>query len=232
MLKKFTRIGLATMLGASLLVGAGAVIPAQAKTVNACVKKSTGEVRILSGKKKCKKGWKKISWNQKGKAGPQGNQGAQGPNLSVIDGNGKTVGRFLGLFPEGPTLIFVEIDGGSYMFLPNGTLFSIGGGSPSFKTSTCDGTAYLQSSSAQTTQFITGSAGGPSRLVYRPIQPTFGPASAWKFSTTTEAVNALPMWELNDTGACVPDPPNFTGTLVTLERVTAPLDVPGPLKIG
>ena len=89
MFKKSSRIALATALGASVLVAGSAAVPAQAKTVKACVKKSTGELRILTGSKtKCKKGWKKISWNQKGDTGPQGNQGAQGPNLVVKDGTG------------------------------------------------------------------------------------------------------------------------------------------------
>ena len=80
MFKKSSRIALATALGASVLVAGSAAVPAQAKTVKACVKKSTGELRILTGcKKKCKKGWKKISWNQKGDTGPQGEPGCAGP---------------------------------------------------------------------------------------------------------------------------------------------------------
>jgi hypothetical protein len=233
MLKKLTRIGLATALGTSLLVGAGAAIPAQAKTVNACVKKKTGEVRIVTKKKKCKKGWKKVAWNQMGKTGPQGNQGAQGPNLVVKDGTGKVLGKFLGVLPEGLSFISVEIDGGSYLYLPNGTIYpGFSSSSPSFKTSACTGTGFAQSSSALSTQFLTGSAGGPTRLVYRASSPVLGAPFAWKLTTTTENAVNVALWRLDSTGACVVDVANYNGTLIALESVTAPQDVPGPLTIG
>lgn len=231
MFRKSSRIALATALGASVLVAGGVAVPAQAKTVKACVNKSTGELRILTGSKnKCKKGWKKISWNKKGATGPQGNQGAQGPNLVVKDGTGKVLGKFLGLFPAGLSLMFVEVDGGSYLYAPNGLVYPFGSGSPAFKTNTCTGTAYVRSSSPQTTQLITGSAGGPSRVVYRTSGPPIGPAFAWAFTTTTENVNQI-MYILNNAGTCVADG-NHNGTLVALQSVTAPADVPGPLTIS
>jgi hypothetical protein len=229
--KKSSRIALATALGASVLVAGGAAVPAQAKTVKACVNKSTGELRILTGSKnKCKKGWKKISWNKKGATGPQGNQGAQGPNLVVKDGTGKVLGKFLGLFPAGFALMFVEIDGGSYLYAPNGTVYPFGGGSPAFKTNTCTGTGYVRSSSPQSTQLITGSAGGPTRLVYRKSDPPLGPTFAWAFTATTETVNQV-MYTLDSAGNCVADG-NHNGTIVALQSVAAPPDVPGPLTIG
>ena len=47
------------------------------------MKKSTGDVRVLLGKKKkCKKGWKKVSWTKAGptgKSGVSGGPGATGP---------------------------------------------------------------------------------------------------------------------------------------------------------
>jgi len=225
------RIALAGALGASMLVAGGVGVPAQAKTVNACVKKKTGEIRIQTGKKKkCKKGWKKASWNQKGDTGPQGNQGAQGPNLVVKDATGTVLGRFLGLYPGGFALMFVEIEGGSYLYAPSGVLYPIGSGSPAFKTNTCGGTAYVKSSSPSTTQMMTESAGGPTRLVYRKTNPALGPTFAWALTTTTETVNQV-VYRLDDTGACVADG-NHNGTLVALQSVTAPPDVPGPLTIG
>lgn len=229
-LRSVSRIGLVGALGASLLVAGGTAIPAQAKTVKACVKKSTGEVRILTGRKKCKKGWKKVSWNHKGETGPQGNQGAQGPNLTVKDGTGKVLGKFLGLYPAGFAVMFVEIDGGSYAYAPSGVAYPFGSGSPAFKTNTCNGTAYARSSSPQTTLLITGAAGGPTRLVYRKTNPSLGPAFAWAFTTTTESVNQI-MYVLDDTGACVADG-NHNGTIVAVQSVTAPPDVPGPLTIS
>jgi hypothetical protein len=231
-LHRISRIGLATALGASVLVAGGVAVPAQAKTVNACVKKSTGELRILTGSKtKCKKGWKKISWNKKGATGPQGNQGAQGPNLMVKDGTGRVLGKLLGLFPAGYALMMVEVDGGSYMYAPNGTVYPFGASSPSFKTNTCGGTGYVKASSPQYTQLVIGSVGGPTRIVYRKTEPTYGAVFAWAFTANTEVVNQV-LYQFNATGACVADAAVYNGTVVALQQVPAPLDVPGPLTIG
>lgn len=228
MFSRVARVGLAGALGAGLLAAGGAA-PAQAKTVKVCVKKSSGEMRLLT-KKKCKKGWKKVTWNQKGSTGPQGDQGAQGPNLTVKDGTGKVLGRFVGLFPAGIPLMFVEINGGIFLYGPNGQIFPAFSSSPYFKTNTCDGTAYLESLSPQTTQLITQSAGGPGRIMHRVTNPAPGAIKAWSLTATTETVNQM-MYKLNDTGACVVDV-NFNGTLVALQPVTPPADVPGPLTIS
>ena len=159
--------------------------------------------------------------------------GAQGPNLVVKDGTGKVLGKFLGVLPQGITIISVEIDGGSYLYLPSGALYpGFSSSSPSFKNNTCTGPAYVSSSSASSTQFLTGSAGGPTRFVYRPTTPVFGAPFAWQLTTTTEAVVNQPLWQLDSAGACVVDEASFTGTLVTMASVTAPQDVPGPLTIG
>ena len=231
MFRNSARIALAGALGASMLVAGGVAAPAQAKTVKACVKKSTGELRILSGKKKkCKKGWKKVTWNQKGDPGPQGNPGAQGPNLVVKDGTGKVLGRYLGLYPAGFALMFVEIEGGAYTYAPTGVVYPVGGGSPAFKTNACNGTAYLRSSTPETTQLMTGSAGGPTRIVYRRTNPSMGPTFSWALTATTETVNQI-MYTLDSSGVCVADG-NHNGTLVALQSVTPPPDVPGPLTIG
>lgn len=233
MIKKLSRSGLAAALGVSLLVAGGAAMPAQAKTVKACVKKSTGELRMLTGKKKkCKKGWKKVSWNQKGDTGPQGNQGAQGPNLMVKDGNGQVLGRFLGTFPSGLMIIFVEVGGGSYTYTPNGLLYPLGGPSPNFKDAACAGTAYMTADSPLTAQLIAGSVGGPSRIVYRKTTPVLGAPRAWEFTATTENAVAVQLYDLDPSGACTPDGPPYNGTLAKLNPVTAPPDVPGPLTIG
>jgi hypothetical protein len=211
------------------LLLAGGAVPAQAKTVKVCVKKSSGEMRLLT-KKKCKKGWKKVTWNQKGDTGPQGNQGAQGPNLTVKDGTGKVLGRYVGLYPAGFALMFVEINSGIYLYAPNGQLFPGFSSSPSFKTNTCNGTAYIRSSSPQTTQLYTQSAGGPTRIVYRVTNPVPGAISAWALTATTESVNQT-MYVLNSSGVCTADG-NYNGTLVALQSVAAPADVPGPLTIS
>jgi hypothetical protein len=51
-------------------------------TITGCVVKKgkkAGSVRIISGKKKCRKSEKKLAWNQKGVAGTAGVAGATGP---------------------------------------------------------------------------------------------------------------------------------------------------------
>ncbi|MEZ5184899.1 MAG: hypothetical protein R2720_04065 [Candidatus Nanopelagicales bacterium] len=234
MLTRLSRVALATTLGAGLLVGAGTAVPAQAKTVVACVKKSNGKVKVLTTKKKqkkkCKKGWKKFSWNQTGKTGPQGpagQDGAQGASQVVKDGTGKVLGKFLGLLPEGASFVFVLIDGGAFIYSPDGRVLPLT--SPTFKTNTCTGTAYVRSSSPTNTQFYVGAAGGQSRLVYRKTNPTYGPSVAYQFTTATEVINQT-VYRWNDMGACVADG-NHNGTIVALQQVAAPADVPGPLTI-
>jgi hypothetical protein len=240
MSNRFARIGLSTALGVGLVagVGIGTAVPAQAKTVVACVKKSNGKVKVLTTKKKqmkkCKKGWKKVSWNQTGATGPTGPvgpTGAQGPSQLVKDGTGKPLGKFLGIYPAGLPIISVLIDGGAYLYYPDGKVLPLGGASPSFKTNTCNGTPYVESTSAQTTAFLVGSVGGPTRVVYRPSSPTLGPTSAWAFTATTENAVNVQTYALNNAGVCTAEVGLFTGTLITLQQVTAPPDVPGPLTI-
>lgn len=216
---------MSTALGAGLLAGSVSV-PAQAKVIKVCVKKSTGEMRMLT-KKKCNKGWKKQTWNAKGKTGPKGDTGAQGPNLLIKDGTGNTVGRYLGTYPGAFGVYTVEINGAAYTYLSNGRLY--GYGSPAFKTNTCQGTAYAPADNATEASLYTGMAGSSSRVVHRATNPTFGPARAWSFTTTTEVVNQN-IYRLNEFGACVFDEV-YSGYLVTLQDVTAPADVPPPLTI-
>lgn len=228
------RAALAGLLAAGLLVGGAAAAPAKAKPVKACVKKSTGEVRILSGsKKKCSKGWKKVSWNKKGKTGEQGKTGATGSNLVVRDGNGNVLGRSLGVMSEGIAIFFVQIDGGAYTYLPSGTLYPLGNSSPDFLNNTCTGAAFERvDTSLLNQQLFTQSANGPSRVVYRRTKPSLGASFAWKFSTTLQDVNAQQLYQLDETGTCVLDGPAYTGKLGLLVQVSAPGDVPGPLTIG
>ncbi len=63
----------------AVLVASFALAPqAGASTITVCVKKSSGAVRLITGKAKCKKGEKKLSWNSKGPAGANGTNGTNG----------------------------------------------------------------------------------------------------------------------------------------------------------
>jgi hypothetical protein len=48
------------------------------KTLTACANKRTGEL-FLHSRGRCKRGFRKITWNQQGRTGAQGGQGVQGP---------------------------------------------------------------------------------------------------------------------------------------------------------
>ena len=64
------------VLSSAILVGG--VSYANGASITACVKKSNGATRIISGKMKCTKSERQVSWGQTGTTGPQGPQGATG----------------------------------------------------------------------------------------------------------------------------------------------------------
>ncbi len=181
-------------------------------------------MRLVSGKKanrKCPKGWRKVSWN------------TEGPGV-VRDRTGKVVGKLIGIFPAGGVVYMVQRNGAQYMYLGSGELFTLGGGSPNFKTIDCTGPAYLSSSGtpAQTARLLKV-VGGPFRFVYRTTDDGFpvGPARAWKSAGAFEPVLNMQLYELNATGACVPDGALFTGNLINLVEVKAPPDFKGQLRL-
>ncbi len=230
---RMTHVAVAAFVTTGLLTTGMGVPAAHAGTITACVKKKTGEVRIG---KKCKKGWKKVTWNQQGAVGPQGATGPigpQGPATVVKDSTGKTLGRYLGVLPTGFSVLMVLVGDGIYVYLPDGRLLGIGSSSPSFKTADCSGTAYMRASSESQAALATGSAGGPSRVVYRVTKPALGPASAWKYTTTKEVVNQV-TYSRNEEGTCAAQDGGspYNGILVALEATPAPADVPGPLTVG
>ncbi|MEI2644219.1 MAG: hypothetical protein V9G10_18445 [Candidatus Nanopelagicales bacterium] len=229
MIKRLLAIGTSAAMGVALLVGVSA--PAPAATVKACVKKKSGEVRILTKKKKCKAGWKKISWNQKGATGNPGPQGNQGPAPVVKDGNGNVLGKLLGLYPAGITILFVEINGGIFLYTSNGQVLPLASQSADFLNNTCTGTPVLQASSTETERLFTQSAGGPARVTYRQMTPALGVIRSWAFTTTAQSVNQQ-LYKWDSSNNCVPDGAVYNGRVVVLQEVAAPQDVPGPLTIG
>ncbi|MEZ5158158.1 MAG: hypothetical protein R2687_04910 [Candidatus Nanopelagicales bacterium] len=212
--------------------------PVAAKTTyKACVKKSTGDVRLLLGKKKkkkkCKKGWKKVSWTKAGptgKSGSPGGPGAAGAKASmgtVIDGNGAVVGEALSTLPISFTAFIVRIDGGVFFYYPNGWLLPTE--TVYFKDAACVGTPYARADSPQTRDLLLASPAY--RTVYRASSPTLGPATAYRYGTTSEQVTNVQFYARGSNGACAASGGVFTGYAVPLIQVTAPPDHPGPLRV-
>ncbi len=85
-------IGVCFIVGASVLTASSSF--ADTETVTACVKKTNGATRIISGKMKCAKNERQVSWNStsdsligpagaSGPAGATGSTGATGPAGAV-----------------------------------------------------------------------------------------------------------------------------------------------------
>jgi hypothetical protein len=235
MRKVLAAVTSAVLAGSAMVV---ATPPVAAKTTyKACVKKSTGEVRFLVGKKKkkkkCKKGWKKVSWTKAGpKGGPgvSGPTGATGPRASmgtVVDRDGAVVGEALTTLNAPIALFIVRIDGGTFLYYGNGWLVPTGG--VYYKDAACTGTAYDRAGSIQERDLVLAS---PSeRRVYRVSSPTLGPSSAFRFAGTAEAVTNVQFYYRDDAGACVATGALFTGYAMPLTPVSAPPDHPGPLQV-
>lgn len=232
------------------LVGV-AVVPAAsagAATITACVKSKTGDVRLRSGaaaKKKCAKGWKRVTWNTSGPAGTRGlpgaagapgatgTQGPAGPAITVRDATGATVGQFLGLVANGIPFYSVLRDGGFFYYLGSGQAYPLG--SPDWKTSDCTGTTYSKGISSFNAASLSLLFTGPFRMTFRTLSATgvFGPTSAWKGRGTTEAVAATQLYRRNGTtGVCETDGSPYTGDLGPLDPISAPPDFTGPLTFG
>lgn len=218
---------------ALLIAGAGLAVaePASAaKKYTACVKKSTGEVRLLLGKsKKCKKGWKKRTWTKSGPSGTKGPDGVPGPANSfghLVDANRNVIGQSLGSLGY-PILFFTAlIDGGKYFYYPNGWLIPFG---PTyFDNASCTGARFTLVSDTQTRDAILGDPG--LRLVARTSQPSLGPSKAFKVDGDVASVLNQPNWSLNSSGACTANS-NYTGYRIPLTEVPAPPDYQGPLRV-
>ncbi|MBK6764127.1 MAG: hypothetical protein IPG68_13010 [Micrococcales bacterium] len=226
---------IATGAAAALLAGGGLAVtqPASAaKKYTACVKKSTGEMRLLLGKsKKCKKGWKKRTWTKAGPTGGMGPDGPVGPANSfgyVVDGKGTIIGRSMGT-PNYPIPVFpVLIEGGLYFYYPNGWLIP-GGAIPYFDNAACTGTPFAAATDTIERDIV---AQDPTfRVVSRGSTATsLLPARAYKVNGPASSVLNQTRYYLNSAEVCTAEPA-FTGYLIPLVAVTAPPDYPGPLKV-
>jgi hypothetical protein len=67
--------------------------------IHGCVQKTTGGLRVISGKQKCGKSEKAITWNRTGPRGLQGRTGAQG-----LQGSTGATGPFPDILPTGKTV--------------------------------------------------------------------------------------------------------------------------------
>ncbi|HRY09023.1 MAG: hypothetical protein H6526_04940 [Actinobacteria bacterium] len=214
-------IGMAVVAAVALGGVAAPVSPASSKTIKVCVKKKTGEMRMM---KKCKKGWKKVKWNSVGPIGPIG---PAGPQLKVVDKNGVVLGDFLGMSCAGLLpYITVGFQGGNYTYMPDGRL--IPSTSPRFIDATCAGKGYVAVAATDTPMYL-NTVGGPGRLVYRATVPVWQTAKAYKLTSTLRAHNAV-TWQLDGAGTCAVTAV-YNGTLIELEEVPAPPDGAGPLTV-
>lgn len=258
----------AAALGLSLTTAATATAakkkaPAAAKTVTACVNKKSGTTKVLLGKqakKKCAKGWTKVTWNAAGKKGASGKNGLNGkdgangangrdglnaPPIQVRDAAGNSLGSLVGSFPlVAPMPIFFVLapDGGIYTYAETGQLVPLASMSPSFMDAACTGPAYLTMPADSWNGMMSHFVGGTTRIVYRsmntPSLLNLGPARVWKLTSTTSVVPnpSPPLYELDDAGACramAPgDLPRPDELFVLLESIPAPPDGVGRLRLG
>lgn len=225
---------IASASAAVLLGGAGIAVagPATAaKKYTACVKKSTGETRLLLGKsKKCTKGWKKVTWLKAGPKGAKGPDGATGEASTlgfVVDAQGTVVGKALGILPVQGGIISVQIDGARYTYFVSGLLL------PTyppvyFDNASCSGALFTTAADVLERDLLTQDPAV--RLVDRPASPTeVGPARAYRPDGSSSAVVNQPRWYLNSSSVCTADS-NFTGYRVPVVQTTAPRDFVGPLR--
>src|SRR3954447_1088407 len=99
----------AATLGLFAMVAGGAQAASKPTTVTACVNKKSGATKVLLGskaKKKCAKGWSKVTWSVAGKNGANGSNGSNGTNgaagknavgLQVRDSAGTVLGTYAGM---------------------------------------------------------------------------------------------------------------------------------------
>lgn len=233
---RFTASAAAVALVATGLL-AGSANPATAKTITVCVKKKTGEMLVA---KKCKKGWKKKKWSStgpQGATGPQGIPGVQGPagpQLSVKDKNGTVLGKFLGVSYTGPDSgVYVAIDGGWYEYEGNGRLYD---NSRVYYTDPgCGGTAHLYDPDSDDLQYWLPNVGGPSRVVDRVTNPAYEQARAFALTSTVVPIagnTTLYYWAAGQVCTATAWTAAPGDSLLALQPVATPPDVPGPLTIS
>lgn len=227
-----TAVALGSVLGAT-----GLTLPAGAATTyRACVKKKSGETRMMTGKqKKCPKGWTKVTWKKNPARGDAGAPGAAGPVGAtstlgtVIDGVGTRVGTLVGFsFGMPPfSLYLIQSDLGQFMYVPNGWVYP--NGSPKFVDAACATTPFITVSQASDIPIATSNP--QFRFVYRSTAGGLGPARAYRVTTTVTPVAALPYYEFDDAGMCTLSGGTADGFKIDMAETQAPPDRTGPLRL-
>jgi hypothetical protein len=121
-------------------------------TIKACAAKKTGDLRMITGKAKCKKSEKLVSWGIKGPTGSRGIAGARGPagapaipNVTVVDDteDGWT-SISVGAQPwETVSLMQSEpLAAGNYLVLANIEIYTASGNAFCAATTTEDSVGY------------------------------------------------------------------------------------------
>lgn len=111
-----------SMILSSALI-AGGIAYAAGDSIVACVNKSTGLTRIISGTMKCYKKERQVTWNQTGPSGSQGATGATGATgssgTSLVLKNNPTNSE-ISVLPSATTNILgVSVPAGKYVFTLN-----------------------------------------------------------------------------------------------------------------
>jgi hypothetical protein len=108
-MKRIARLPPLAALSAALIallsVSSGfalAARPSESKATHGCHKKN-GNLRVVGKRQKCRRGERKISWNQKGVRGHSGKAGQRGPAGPGAPGVGGDPGSPGALGPSGPT---------------------------------------------------------------------------------------------------------------------------------
>jgi len=221
------------LVGALAVATAGLSVaaPAQAKTIKVCVKKSNGNVKFITKKnKKCKKGWVKRNWN---KVGPTGPTGSAGPNWTVKDASGQTLGTYGGFVYGGALLPYLGVvvgDGGLFLYRIEGTLIN-DNTFLYFQNNTCTQATTPPSAAPSQEQYLK-SAGGPGQAVFQLLNSST--TQAWKVAESTTSsipVAANSLFQKNGTtGACAAAA-HAAGFVVPLTEAEAPKVASGGLRV-
>lgn len=109
-------ISISMILSSAII--AGGIAYASGDAFTACVNKNTGLTRIISGKMKCYKSERQVTWNQSGPTGSQGATGSTGSNgysNVYVKSDGESVVGLSQSSPSSTVLSLTGVPAGSYV---------------------------------------------------------------------------------------------------------------------